>query len=944
MATAVILHLSDTHRTLDEPVSNAEILHSLRGDIDRYGDFNVPVPNIIVVSGDVVQSADSEEYKEAAELIRGVADTLHIALDHVVLVPGNHDINWAISENSFVPREQPSSNVEKDLCFKYENAWICARSDDEYQNRLDPFRMFYKELFGREYPRARERQFDVFTFTDLGVAFAALNSCDTVDRWRRPGRIASAALGQAANALAAFQGTRVAVWHHDFDWHQEAPGQGLELDSMRFLSERAFDIGLCGHAHRSALNDAQTLRGLHLPVLAAGSLCAGKRERPQSVPRSYNIIALNGSSATVHVRIKKEKSTAWETEAIATGPGEFSSSYQVALGRAAPQRSEAGPGAVIPRRPTATKIPTPFGAITAKAADRTEVVSEYVWTGLTGALDTDMPQIVLGPRGSGKTALLLSLTFDGRAAAAAFRNSPATVLERLGLLCAMNVSDVTSFNSKSWIDPEELRSVFAGTLATLWAHEVITTLEHAIPWAQGHGIKVPTESEAMALVGRCLADVPPPASFSAMKSWVRSVRARLIGTLAFRDERRRKAALDSAMECPLARGVPSLLRDCTDELRPWEGFAKTRWVVLLDEVEYLNELQQDVAYEVLSQPTGSVSAKIATLPYAHARALSARKPNLAPGNDFTELVLTHSPGDEFQAAKTGATRTFSEVAASLWRARLEKVGITPAPDIRSIWVQTPYATVLAESHRAKGNGFPANPEAQQKYVLDAFLSQLSKTERSRAVELMHRSRRQFGDQYWRKYIQPFRYRLAESEHAEIPLLWGWRSMLRACDGNCRWFLKLADQCWSLYWSREGMRPLSASEQYAALCAWAESIYGVTRGLTASGEELKQIIDRVASQLRNRLIDGPSLTKERLSISAVGLAPAQAQAVAIGIAYGYIVPKLQQNIDAALGYPREDVELRLGFPVAVAKKLPLRSGTVLTIRDLRQVTFPWLTGS
>jgi len=365
--------------------------------------------------------------------------------------------------------------------------------------------------------------------------------------------------------------------------------------------------------------------------------------------------------------------------------------------------------------------------------------------------------------------------------------------------------------------------------------------------------------------------------------------------------------------------------------------------VLLDEVEYLNELQQDVAYEFLGQPSESVTTKIATLPYAHAQALRARKPHLAAGNDFSELVLTHSPGVDYQVARKGSTRTFTDVAAALWRSRLEKVGVSPAPDLKDVWVQTPYTTVLAEAYAASRERFPAKASAQEKFVLDAFLGQLSKAERVRAVELMGRSRMQFGDQYWRKYIQPFRYRFAALSPAKVPLAWGWRSMLRACDGNCRWFLKLADQCWNMYWSREGMRPLSAAEQYDALRSWAESIYSVCRGLTDNGEELKRILDRVANQLRTRMIDGPSLAMEKLTVHARDLAPEQAEAVAIGIAYGYIVPRLQQRADAALGYPSEDVELRLGFPVAVAKSLPLRAGTVLTIRDLRQVTFPWLTG-
>ena len=52
-----ILHLSDTHRTEAEPVKNDELLHGLKADIDRYTADGIPPPSIVVLSGDVTQSA-----------------------------------------------------------------------------------------------------------------------------------------------------------------------------------------------------------------------------------------------------------------------------------------------------------------------------------------------------------------------------------------------------------------------------------------------------------------------------------------------------------------------------------------------------------------------------------------------------------------------------------------------------------------------------------------------------------------------------------------------------------------------------------------------------------------------------------------------------------------------------------------------------------------------
>ena len=227
----------------------------------------------------------------------------------------------------------------------------------------------------------------------------------------------------------------------------------------------------------------------------------------------------------------------------------------------------------------------------------------------------------------------------------------------------------------------------------------------------------------------------------------------------------------------------------------------------------------------------------------------------------------------------------------------------------------------------------------------ALIADLSDTARARASELRESDRKKFLDQYWRRYLQPFRYRLASDAASkyglELPLVWGCRALLRACDGNCRWFLRLADECWRLYWSVDGLRPLSAYEQYAAIRNLSDSICRPTGSLTECGPELKTLIERVASEFSIRIVKRSSLVEEALTVEAKDLSDSQANAIAVGVAYGLIVPKLVVTDRGSLFYPTKDVELRLGFPVAVHKELPLRSGTTLKISNLRQVQFPWM---
>lgn len=73
-----------------------------------------------------------------------------------------------------------------------------------------------------------------------------------------------------------------------------------------------------------------------------------------------------------------------------------------------------------------------------------------------------------------------------------------------------------------------------------------------------------------------------------------------------------------------------------------------------------------------------------------------------------------------------------------------------------------------------------------------------------------------------------------------------------------------------------------------------------------------------------------------------LTEAQAEAVGFGVAHGFLVPRFVGGLDpGALSYPTNEVELRLGFPLAVDRMLPLGAGATLKIPSLRQVVMPWL---
>ena len=89
-----ILHLSDIHRTVDQPVSNDEILNYLEPDLERHQEYDIPRLDMVVVSGDLTQSAEPNEYEETAALLGQLLADRKLPPSRLVVVPGNHDVHW----------------------------------------------------------------------------------------------------------------------------------------------------------------------------------------------------------------------------------------------------------------------------------------------------------------------------------------------------------------------------------------------------------------------------------------------------------------------------------------------------------------------------------------------------------------------------------------------------------------------------------------------------------------------------------------------------------------------------------------------------------------------------------------------------------------------------------------------------------------------------------
>jgi predicted MPP superfamily phosphohydrolase len=163
-----ILHISDLHRSSDDPISNEELLASLATDRERYTRSDPPIraPDAIVVSGDVIQGvglghkdskkALKEQYEVAEDFLSRLADDF-VQGDRslVVIAPGNHDIDWNVAREAMelVPfADEPSPNTAFSPTSKFRWSWKDRRfyhivNQALYDQRIDAYSQFVERFY-----------------------------------------------------------------------------------------------------------------------------------------------------------------------------------------------------------------------------------------------------------------------------------------------------------------------------------------------------------------------------------------------------------------------------------------------------------------------------------------------------------------------------------------------------------------------------------------------------------------------------------------------------------------------------------------------------------------------------------------------------------------------------------------------------------------------------
>ena len=120
----------------------------------------------------------------AFAVVDGLVKRFGLDANRVVVVPGNHDVNWDKSEEAypFVTKRKLPSPLPEDRCIPAGEAGTLLRDDDLYRERFAYFNThFYRRVFsGQDYPPETLTKLCSSSALRIGFCFR-INSCWQLD-------------------------------------------------------------------------------------------------------------------------------------------------------------------------------------------------------------------------------------------------------------------------------------------------------------------------------------------------------------------------------------------------------------------------------------------------------------------------------------------------------------------------------------------------------------------------------------------------------------------------------------------------------------------------------------------------------------------------------------------------------------------------------------------
>lgn len=328
-----ILHISDLHKSDED--SYDDLFESMRKDSETYVQQGISLPEIVVVSGDIVEGAKDDDktpddtirkqYADAKVFLTALCDYfLGGEKRRLILVPGNHDLNRPFSKNVLVPSSkdrktdyQKYKAGEQNLRWSWEDfAFQIIPDRNLYEKRFNHYVDFYNDFYegSRLTHEDNALHGDVIDLPDYNMSFLTLNSCHNLDRYNDAGSIFTGAVSENGIRLGELdrKGRLLCgVWHHHISG---LPTEHNYMD-YRILSTMMrynIQVGLFGHQHKAKVVQQyhDVTEEKEMLLISSGCLYGNAKQLTPSSSRQYNLISITmkDDKAEIEIRTRMDES------------------------------------------------------------------------------------------------------------------------------------------------------------------------------------------------------------------------------------------------------------------------------------------------------------------------------------------------------------------------------------------------------------------------------------------------------------------------------------------------------------------------------------------------------------------------------------------------------------------------------------------------------------
>lgn len=313
-----VLHLSDMHFQVGEQAAlwHAQLIADLRQKL-KCNELAA-----VIVSGDISNHSTAAEYGHAREFLKKLTQSYNLRSDQIVLVPGNHDVDWKKGEAAYEAITKTQyAEAPKETRYKGKGNAYKIRDEAKYRLRFEPFAEFFESVRNEKYSLDYSEQATIHHFPEQQLLILGLNSAWNTDRYfpDRAGihvEALSAALSKIERTAAYRQSLKIAVWHHPQS--QLSLDAGLDGALVQQLTNHEFRLVLHGHVHRADTSEYRyypTGSSHNTQILCAGTFGAPTKELRPGYPFQYQLLEFSDAKVIVHTRRREEVAGAWQPDA-----------------------------------------------------------------------------------------------------------------------------------------------------------------------------------------------------------------------------------------------------------------------------------------------------------------------------------------------------------------------------------------------------------------------------------------------------------------------------------------------------------------------------------------------------------------------------------------------------------------------------------------------------